>query len=377
MISIHVETEPHLQRALQLIRDGGAKAGIAINPATPAEALSTAIEFCDFVLVMTVNPGFGGQKFIEPVVPKIRHISQMIREQGASGGDRGRRRDRCEDRAARGRPPGPRFSSPDRRFSANGPTAAMQSIRNAVHRSAGAEDAGLVNDTSGAHILRLIDFRRLSSAARALALAACHHGGGPGASSARPSILSTSSCRRSSSTKGERPLRQEALAEGADATTPTSTRTTRTTPRTPGPAARGRLVLRAGRSGEPRRGAVQVPRLHQPLSDSDKGDYAMLQIAMVSYKQMEKPIAIRPRRVRRREVQRHDPRLSPQPASSAGRRADARGAGPAGQTRVPRGQVLHEAPQLLRRAAAAERHRRPVPELHRIATRSSSISARR
>ena len=82
MISIHVEAEPHLERALQLIRSGGAKAGIALNPATAAEMLTTAIEFCDFVLVMTVNPGFGGQKFIEPVVPKIRRISQMIHERG-------------------------------------------------------------------------------------------------------------------------------------------------------------------------------------------------------------------------------------------------------------------------------------------------------
>jgi len=82
MISVHQEAEPHLQRALQLIRSGGAKAGIALNPATSAESLTTAIEFCDFVLVMTVNPGFGGQKFIEPVVPKIRRISQMIQERG-------------------------------------------------------------------------------------------------------------------------------------------------------------------------------------------------------------------------------------------------------------------------------------------------------
>ena len=82
MISIHIEAEPHLQRALQLIRDGGAKAGIAINPATSAESLSTALDFCDYVLAMTVNPGFGGQKFIEPVVPKIRHISRLIRERG-------------------------------------------------------------------------------------------------------------------------------------------------------------------------------------------------------------------------------------------------------------------------------------------------------
>jgi len=82
MISVHYEAEPHLQRALQMIRDGGAKAGIALNPGTPAESLTTAIEFCDFVLVMTVNPGFGGQRFIEPVVGKIRHIAQMIRERG-------------------------------------------------------------------------------------------------------------------------------------------------------------------------------------------------------------------------------------------------------------------------------------------------------
>jgi ribulose-phosphate 3-epimerase len=82
MISVHYEAEAHLQRAMQLIRDGGAKAGIAINPATPAESLTTAIDFCDYVLVMTVNPGFGGQRFLEPVVPKIRHISRLIRERG-------------------------------------------------------------------------------------------------------------------------------------------------------------------------------------------------------------------------------------------------------------------------------------------------------
>jgi ribulose-phosphate 3-epimerase len=82
MISVHLEAEPHLQRALQMIRDGGAKAGIAINPATAAETLSTAIELCDYVLVMSVNPGFGGQRFIEPVVPKIRHISRLVRERG-------------------------------------------------------------------------------------------------------------------------------------------------------------------------------------------------------------------------------------------------------------------------------------------------------
>jgi ribulose-phosphate 3-epimerase len=84
MISVHVEADPHLQRALQMIRSGGAMAGIAINPATSVEMLSSAIEFCDYILVMSVNPGFGGQKFIEPVVPKIRHISRLIRERGLS-----------------------------------------------------------------------------------------------------------------------------------------------------------------------------------------------------------------------------------------------------------------------------------------------------
>lgn len=82
MISIHVEAEPHLQRALHMIRGNGAKAGIAINPATSVEMLSSALEYCDYVLVMSVNPGFGGQRFIEPVVPKIRHISRLVRERG-------------------------------------------------------------------------------------------------------------------------------------------------------------------------------------------------------------------------------------------------------------------------------------------------------
>jgi ribulose-phosphate 3-epimerase len=82
MISVHVEAEPHLQRALTAIRAGGAMAGIAVNPATSTEALASALEYCDYVLLMTVNPGFGGQKFIEPVVPKIRRVAQMIRERG-------------------------------------------------------------------------------------------------------------------------------------------------------------------------------------------------------------------------------------------------------------------------------------------------------
>ena len=80
MISVHVEAEPHLHRALSMIREGGARPGIAINPATSADALADALDLCDFVLVMTVNPGFGGQKFIHNVVAKVGRISEMIRE---------------------------------------------------------------------------------------------------------------------------------------------------------------------------------------------------------------------------------------------------------------------------------------------------------
>ncbi|MFN2442089.1 MAG: ribulose-phosphate 3-epimerase [Thermoanaerobaculia bacterium] len=82
MISVHVEADPHLNRTLEQIRSGGAKAGIAINPATPAESLSAALDDCDYILVMTVNPGFSGQKFIRGVVHKIVKLREMILERG-------------------------------------------------------------------------------------------------------------------------------------------------------------------------------------------------------------------------------------------------------------------------------------------------------
>ncbi len=82
MISIHIETEPHLERALSLIRSGGALAGVAINPGTSADLLADALDFCDFILVMSVNPGFGGQKFIRPAVEKIRRIAGMLENRG-------------------------------------------------------------------------------------------------------------------------------------------------------------------------------------------------------------------------------------------------------------------------------------------------------
>jgi ribulose-phosphate 3-epimerase len=84
MISIHVEAERHLHRALSLIRSGGAKAGLAVNPGTSVDLLENALEFCDYVVMMSVNPGFGGQKFIPEVVPKVRRVAEMIQSRRLS-----------------------------------------------------------------------------------------------------------------------------------------------------------------------------------------------------------------------------------------------------------------------------------------------------
>jgi ribulose-phosphate 3-epimerase len=76
-ISIHVEAGPHLHRSLQLVRSLGKSAGVAINPATPAAAVADVLDLVDVILVMTVNPGFGGQSFIETMLPKIRTLRAM------------------------------------------------------------------------------------------------------------------------------------------------------------------------------------------------------------------------------------------------------------------------------------------------------------
>ena len=78
MVSVHVEADAHLHRTLTSIRDSGALAGIAINPATPLGALEDAIGFADYVLVMSVNPGFGGQKFIPACLEKLRRLRKLI-----------------------------------------------------------------------------------------------------------------------------------------------------------------------------------------------------------------------------------------------------------------------------------------------------------
>ena len=81
-ITVHVEASRHLHRTIQLIRSYGVKAGVVLNPHTPIDTIKHVIQDVDMVLLMTVNPGFGGQKFIESVVPKIEALSTMIKERG-------------------------------------------------------------------------------------------------------------------------------------------------------------------------------------------------------------------------------------------------------------------------------------------------------
>ncbi|MBB3175055.1 ribulose-phosphate 3-epimerase [Endobacter medicaginis] len=76
-IHVHVEAGPHLHRTLQAIRDLGCTAGVAINPATPAVAVAEVLDLVDAILVMTVNPGWGGQKFITSTLPKITRLREM------------------------------------------------------------------------------------------------------------------------------------------------------------------------------------------------------------------------------------------------------------------------------------------------------------
>ena len=82
MVSVHVEADPHIHRTLTAIRKRGAQAGVVINPATPLGALDEALQFADYVLVMSVNPGFGGQEFIPTSLEKIRRLRRTIDERG-------------------------------------------------------------------------------------------------------------------------------------------------------------------------------------------------------------------------------------------------------------------------------------------------------
>ncbi len=82
LISVHAEAGRHLQRALAQIRSLGAKAGVALNPATPLETLRYALDDIDYVLVMSVNPGFAGQEFIPSATGKVKDLAEMIHRAG-------------------------------------------------------------------------------------------------------------------------------------------------------------------------------------------------------------------------------------------------------------------------------------------------------
>ena len=82
IITVHQEAVPHLHRTIQLIKSLGKKAGVSLNPATPVESLDVILDELDLVLVMSVNPGFGGQSFIPSALDKIRALRQRITQRG-------------------------------------------------------------------------------------------------------------------------------------------------------------------------------------------------------------------------------------------------------------------------------------------------------
>ena len=83
-ISVHVETCPHLDRTLQLIRSCGAKPGVVLNPATSLSTLDEALRLVEYVLIMTVNPGFGGQRFLPYTLEKVQRLRKVIQHKGLS-----------------------------------------------------------------------------------------------------------------------------------------------------------------------------------------------------------------------------------------------------------------------------------------------------
>jgi ribulose-phosphate 3-epimerase len=84
LISVHQEACRHLHRTIHLIKEQGVKAGVVLNPATPLVTIESVLEDVDLVLLMTVNPGFGGQKFIPQVLPKIKALREMLDNRGLS-----------------------------------------------------------------------------------------------------------------------------------------------------------------------------------------------------------------------------------------------------------------------------------------------------
>jgi ribulose-phosphate 3-epimerase len=83
ILTVHYEACTHLHRTIQLIKDHGMKAGVALNPHTPVAVLSEVIADLDLVLIMSVNPGFGGQKFIPAAVRKVQELKKLIQQSGS------------------------------------------------------------------------------------------------------------------------------------------------------------------------------------------------------------------------------------------------------------------------------------------------------
>jgi len=131
-ISVHQETTPHLDRTLSRIRQAGAKAGVALNPATPVEMLADILPATDYVMLMSVNPGFAGQPFLPYVVDKARRLSAMARQAGTPltlGMDGGVGNDNIRQVAAAGVE---LFVAGSAIFAQDDPVAAMRELRRRV-----------------------------------------------------------------------------------------------------------------------------------------------------------------------------------------------------------------------------------------------------
>ena len=132
MVSVHIEADPHAHRTLSAIRAAGGQAGIAINPATSLSAVEEVLKFADYVLLMSVNPGFGGQKFIPESLDKLRRLRSMIDERGLSTRieiDGGIDRDNIAEVAAAG---AEIIVSGSAIFSAEDPGVALRELREAT-----------------------------------------------------------------------------------------------------------------------------------------------------------------------------------------------------------------------------------------------------
>ena len=84
LISVHPETCVHLNRTIQMIKESGPRAGVVLNPSTPLSSIDWVVEYVDFVMIMSVNPGFGGQNFIPNSLNKVKALRRMIRDRGLS-----------------------------------------------------------------------------------------------------------------------------------------------------------------------------------------------------------------------------------------------------------------------------------------------------